>query len=81
MLEVSIGNYYSQNCTYKILFTAGFALQSWLFAHLVEVFQFTGEKLKNAGNFWALMFFILALAMALFYYLLGYASNSISMVS
>ncbi|KAK4918292.1 hypothetical protein LTR66_016884 [Elasticomyces elasticus] len=59
--------------------TAGYALQSWLFAQLVQVFQFTGQKLVNAANFWALMFFILALAMAAFYFILGLASNSISM--
>jgi len=55
-------------------------LQSWLFAQLIQVFQFTGEKLVNAANFWALMFFILALAIAAFYFILGWASNSISMV-
>jgi hypothetical protein len=59
---------------------AGYALQSWLFAKLVEVFQFTGQRLVDAANFWALMFFILALAMAAFYGMLGFASNSISMV-
>jgi hypothetical protein len=59
---------------------AGYALQSWLFANLVKVFQYTGQKLVNAANFWALMFFILALAMAAFYFMLGWASNSISMV-
>ena len=47
----------------------------------MQVFQYTGEKLKSAANFWSLMFFILALAMGLFYFMLGYASNSISMVS
>lgn len=60
---------------------AGFSLQSWLFARLVQVFQFTGQKLVDAANFWALMFFILALAMATFYFMLGFSSNSISMVS
>ncbi|QQK47699.1 ABC multidrug transporter, putative [Penicillium digitatum] len=58
---------------------SGFSLQSWLFARLVQVFQFTGEKLVHAANFWALMFFILALAMATFYLMLGFSSNSISM--
>ncbi|KAJ5674297.1 uncharacterized protein N7477_004231 [Penicillium maclennaniae] len=58
---------------------SGFSLQSWLFARLVQVFQFTGEKLVHAANFWALMFFILALAMATFYFMLGFSSNSISM--
>lgn len=59
---------------------AAFALQSWLFAHLVQVFQYTGQKLKSTANFWSLMFFILALAMAVFYFLLGFASNSMAMV-
>ncbi|KAJ5142531.1 uncharacterized protein N7515_001318 [Penicillium bovifimosum] len=58
---------------------SGYALQSWLFAQLIQVFQFTGQKLVNAANFWALMFFILALAMAAFYSFLGWTSNSVSL--
>ncbi|KAL1963409.1 hypothetical protein VTN77DRAFT_8425 [Rasamsonia byssochlamydoides] len=57
---------------------AAYALQSWFFAQLVQVFQFTGQKLRDARNFWALMFFILALAMAVAYYVLGYISTSLS---
>ncbi|PLB46368.1 putative ABC multidrug transporter [Aspergillus steynii IBT 23096] len=57
---------------------SGFALQSWLFARLIEVFQFTGQKLVDAANFWALMFFILALAMSGFYFILGVGANSTS---
>jgi hypothetical protein len=55
-------------------------LQSWLFAQLVQTFQFSGQKLVDAANFWALMFFILALAMAAFYFTIGVGSNSISVV-
>ncbi|UDD60581.1 hypothetical protein AFCA_007974 [Aspergillus flavus] len=58
---------------------SAFAFQSWLFAKLVQVFQFTGNKLVEAANFWSLMFFILALAMGLFYFDVGYASTSFSM--
>ncbi|KAJ5753564.1 uncharacterized protein N7511_007717 [Penicillium nucicola] len=58
---------------------SGFSLQSWLFAKLVQVFQFTGQKLSDAANFWSLIFFVLALAMAFFYFILGWASNSLSM--
>ncbi|KAJ6150016.1 hypothetical protein N7471_001215 [Penicillium samsonianum] len=58
---------------------SGFSLQSWLFAKLVQVFQFTGQKLSDAANFWSLIFFVLALAMAFFYFILGLASNSLSM--
>ena len=60
---------------------AAFPLQSWLFARLVQVFQYTGEKLVQAANFWSLMFFILALVMALFYFDVGFVSTFISMVS
>jgi ATP-binding cassette subfamily B (MDR/TAP) protein 1 len=55
-----------------------FALQSWYFAKLVEAFQFTGQKLVNAGNFWALMFFILGIATAIAYFTLGSASTFFS---
>ncbi|KAH8422518.1 ABC transporter ATP-binding protein [Aspergillus melleus] len=56
-----------------------YALQSWLFAKLLEVFQFRGQKLADAANFWALMFFILALAIGVFYFFLGFASHMCSM--
>ena len=55
-----------------------FALQSWYFAKLVQAFQFTGQKLIDAGNFWALMFFILSIAMFLAYFTLGTASTFFS---
>ncbi|PIG81002.1 lipid A export ATP-binding/permease protein msbA [Aspergillus arachidicola] len=58
---------------------SAFAFQSWLFAKLVQVFQFTGNRLVEAANFWSLMFFILALAMGLFYFDVGFASTSFSM--
>lgn len=54
------------------------ALQSWLFAKLVQVFRFTGEKLVLAANFWSLMFFILALSMAFFYFSIGNACTRLS---
>ncbi|KAJ9236644.1 hypothetical protein DTO169E5_5635 [Paecilomyces variotii] len=57
---------------------AAYALQSWLFAQLIQVFQFTGQKLKDAANFWALMFFILSLAMLVSYFFVGYVGMSIS---
>lgn len=59
---------------------AGYALQSWLFAQLIQVFQLTGQRLVDQANFWALMFFVLAIAMAIFYFLLGASANTMSMV-
>ncbi|KAK6812373.1 ABC multidrug transporter E [Aspergillus parasiticus] len=57
---------------------AAFPLQSWLFAKLIHVFQLTGRQLADAANFWALMFFILALGVALSYSIVGYSANSLS---
>ncbi|MCJ1287353.1 hypothetical protein MMC26_006702, partial [Xylographa opegraphella] len=54
------------------------ALQSWFFAQLIETFQYTGQRLIDAANFWSLMFFILALAMAISYGVLGLAAGIIS---
>jgi ATP-binding cassette, subfamily B (MDR/TAP), member 1 len=52
-----------------------FALQSFFFAHLVEAFQYTGRQLAHAQHFWALMFFILALVVAVAYFMLGLSST------
>ncbi|OOF91973.1 hypothetical protein ASPCADRAFT_509887 [Aspergillus carbonarius ITEM 5010] len=57
---------------------AVFPLQSWLFAKLIEVFQYTGQRLVHAANFWALMFFILALGTGICYGTLGYAASRFS---
>ncbi|EXJ73507.1 uncharacterized protein A1O5_03268 [Cladophialophora psammophila CBS 110553] len=59
---------------------SAFSLQSWIFAQLMEVFTFTGQKLKERGDFWSLMFFILALGMAVSYFLLGFFSNHLSVL-
>lgn len=60
---------------------SAFALQSWLSANLVEVFRYTGQKLMDSANFWALMFLILALAMFVCYSVLGYTTTNLSVVS
>ncbi|KAL4739048.1 P-loop containing nucleoside triphosphate hydrolase protein [Aspergillus similis] len=57
---------------------SGFALQSYLFARLIEVFNFTGQRLIDAANFWALMFFVLALAVGTCYFILGSCSVIVS---
>ncbi|OJJ42146.1 hypothetical protein ASPZODRAFT_137457 [Penicilliopsis zonata CBS 506.65] len=54
---------------------SAFPLQSWLFAHLVNVFSLSGTKLTAAGNFWALVFFILSLGAAVSYAAVGYSGN------
>ncbi|EFQ96900.1 multidrug resistance protein 2 [Nannizzia gypsea CBS 118893] len=57
---------------------AGYSIQSYLFSQLITVFQLTGSKLVEKTNFWSLMFFVLALAVAFFYFILGWMSMSIS---
>ncbi|MCJ1350668.1 MAG: hypothetical protein MMC33_000649 [Icmadophila ericetorum] len=57
---------------------SAYALQAFLFAQLVQVFQSTGQKLINSSNFWSLMFFIEAICIGIFYFIIGWVSNSIS---
>ena len=57
---------------------AAFALQSWFFAKLIQAFQFTGQKLIDAANFWALMFFIMAIVTGVAYFTLGSSSTFFS---
>ncbi|KAH8703559.1 putative ABC multidrug transporter [Talaromyces proteolyticus] len=57
-----------------------YALESWFFAHLVQVFQYTGQQLTSSRNFWALMFFVLGLAVAVCYFLLGSMSTLVSAI-
>jgi hypothetical protein len=56
-------------------------LQSWLFANLIDVFRLTGQELTDGANFWALIFFVLALGVALCYATVGYSANRLSVVS
>ena len=57
---------------------AAYALQAFMFSHLIVIFQYTGARLVSSGNFWSLMFFILALGVGLCYGCIGFASNSLS---
>ncbi|PGH27600.1 hypothetical protein AJ80_00613 [Polytolypa hystricis UAMH7299] len=57
---------------------AAYALQSFIFGNLVQTFQLEGQRLMERAEFWALMFFILALGTAVFYLFLGWSSMSLS---
>ena len=56
----------------------GYAIQAYLFSHLIVVFQYTGAKLVKAGDFWSLMFFVLSLAVAVCYGVIGWCTSSLS---
>ncbi len=44
-----------------------FPAQAILYGKVIDTFQQTGDSLTAAGNFWALMWFILALVVAMAY--------------
>ncbi|KAL9113722.1 MAG: hypothetical protein Q9227_002167 [Pyrenula ochraceoflavens] len=54
-----------------------FAAQSFIFSRFFVVFQYTGSRLMSAGNFWSLMFFVLALGIFVCYLIMGYCTNHI----
>lgn len=62
---------------------AAIPVQAYLFSKLVTVFELQGAELIDRGNFWALMFFILALSnlisYAVLWFLFSVAGTSISM--
>ncbi|KAK5990313.1 ABC transporter BEA3 [Cladobotryum mycophilum] len=47
---------------------AGVPLQAWLFAKLVVVFQYQGEKLLEESRFWASMWLVLAIGVGISYF-------------
>ncbi|KAG8630774.1 hypothetical protein KVT40_002393 [Elsinoe batatas] len=57
---------------------ATFPAQALILSNLINVFSFTGQELVDEGNFYALMFFIVALANLMAYWSLGFVSNIIS---
>jgi ATP-binding cassette subfamily B (MDR/TAP) protein 1 len=54
------------------------AVQAVLFSRTFNVFQMTGSEAISEGNFWALMFFIVAIANWFLYFSLGCTCNIIS---
>ncbi|KAL9084011.1 MAG: hypothetical protein Q9165_008287 [Trypethelium subeluteriae] len=57
---------------------AVFATQSFLTSNLITVFQLTGSRLTERGNFWSLMFFVLALFVGLAYAVIGFCTTAVS---
>ena len=59
---------------------AGYPLNSYIFAQIIVVFTYSGQQLTNAANFWALMFFVLAIGIGIGYAILGFSLHSIAVV-
>ncbi|EXK38569.1 hypothetical protein FOMG_06142 [Fusarium oxysporum f. sp. melonis 26406] len=51
--------------------------QALVFAELMNVFTYSGSKLRSKGDFFALVFFIIAIGNLIIYFVLGWFSNTI----
>lgn len=47
----------------------------------IEVFELTGSKMREKGNFFALMFFVIACGSLVVYFITGWTSNVVGQVS
>ncbi|KAL6695716.1 P-loop containing nucleoside triphosphate hydrolase protein [Trichoderma pleuroticola] len=54
-----------------------FPVQAFLYARVVTTFQLTGAALVSHGNFWSLMWFILAIAVGFGYLGVGWAGGAL----
>lgn len=54
-----------------------FPAQALLFSQLLTIFQLTGQEAQDRANFYSLMFFVVALANLLAYFVIGWLCNII----
>ena len=59
---------------------ATFPAQALLFARLIRVFTLQGEEARDQANFYALMFFVVALGNLVAYFVIGWNCNVIAQV-
>lgn len=52
--------------------------QALVLSELMNVFQYTGNKLTDEGDFYSLMFFVIAIGNLVAYFALGWVSNIVS---
>lgn len=52
-----------------------------LFARAMNAFQLTGSKLVKEGNFYSLMFLVVAIANLIFYLIMGWLCNYVCQAS
>lgn len=46
----------------------------------IEVFKFTGARMQEKGNFFALMFLVLGIGSLFVYFVIGWSSNVVAQV-
>ncbi|OTB18178.1 hypothetical protein K445DRAFT_314988 [Daldinia sp. EC12] len=57
---------------------AAFPGQAILMSKFIEVFQFTGSEMRSRGNFFALMFLVMAIGALIVYFIIGWTSNVVA---
>ena len=57
-----------------------YPLQAFIFAKIIEVFTFTGDRLVSRGNFWAGMFGVEAAVVGIAYFVIGFALHYVEVV-
>jgi ABC-type multidrug transport system fused ATPase/permease subunit len=57
-----------------------YPLQAFIFAKVIEVFTFQGDRLVSEGNFWAGMFGVEAAAVGIAYFVLGWALHYVEVI-
>ncbi|KAJ4329940.1 hypothetical protein N0V87_010435 [Didymella glomerata] len=80
MLKENVNLYYWYAATIVggIIGGGTYPAQAIIFSRLVRVFTLQGSEAQHEANFWALMFFILALANLFAYFTIGLACNGIA---
>ncbi|TAQ89536.1 hypothetical protein B7494_g2142 [Chlorociboria aeruginascens] len=63
---------------YTLLIIGCMGAGGYLFAQIVQVFTYTGQRLVSSSEHWSLMFFFLALGIAVAYFMMGSSSNTVS---
>lgn len=59
---------------------ASYPGQAILMTRFIEVFQFTGAEMREQGNFFALMLFVLGLGSFVVYFVVEWSSNVVAQV-
>ncbi|KAL1644845.1 hypothetical protein SLS61_008639 [Didymella pomorum] len=80
MLKENVNLYYWYAATIVggVIGGGTYPAQAIIFSRLVRVFTLQGSEAQHEANFWALMFFVLALANLFAYFTIGLACNGIA---
>ncbi|KAL2816063.1 P-loop containing nucleoside triphosphate hydrolase protein [Aspergillus cavernicola] len=61
-----------------VMACAAYPGQAILMANVVDVFQYTGDKMREEGNFYASMYIVLAAGCLISYFAMGYSTNTVA---